>query len=138
MNRLQLVVSKQDRWRLMESIAAARRSWRTFGPHLDWLSAQLQEAHAFEPAELPPDVVSMNSRVEVEDLRSGQGESFTLVYPGDEEAGTDKVSVFQPAGLALLGSRVGDVVAWQDAGRSRTVCVGGLRYQPEAVGDLHL
>src|SRR5688500_9949447 len=122
----------------MEAIGAARGSWRTFGPHLDWLGAQLQEADAFEPAELPADVVSMNSRVDVEDLRSGQGESFTLVYPGEEDTGTGRVSVFEPAGLALLGSRVGDVLAWQDGDCSRTVCVGGLRYQPESAGDLHL
>lgn len=132
------VINKQDRFRLRQAIDAARRSWRTYGPYLDWLAGQLEEAHACEPAEVPGDVVTMNSRVEVEDLRTGRTEAFTLVYPDEEEPGGDAVSVFEPTGLALLGSRVGDVLGWVEPNRSRTARVCRLRYQPEAAGDLHL
>lgn len=127
-----LIVNKQDRLRLRQAIGAARQSWRTYGPYLDWLAAQLEEAHACEPAEVPGDVVTMNSRVEIEDLRTGKTDTFMLVYPGEQTSDGEKVSVFEPTGLALLGSRVGDVVGWSEPERSRTARVRRLRYWPEA------
>lgn len=133
-----LVVNKQDRQRLMQAIQAARGSWRTYGPYLDWLAAQLKEAHVCEPADVPANVVTMNSQVELEDLRTGGTEVVTLVYPDERDSGGKAVSVFEPTGLSLLGSRVGDVVEWSGPDHARLGRVRDLRYQPEAAGDLHL
>lgn len=138
MFNVRLVVNKVDRWRLRQAIDAARGSWRTYGPYLDWLAGQLKEAHAFEPGEVPGDVVTMNSRVELEDLRTGKTKVLTLVYPGEQDSASDAVSVFEPTGLALLGSRVGDVVGWSEPDRARVGRVRGLRYQPEAANHHHL
>jgi regulator of nucleoside diphosphate kinase len=133
-----LIVNKQDRQRLLDAIGAARRSWITYAPALDWLARQLKQARECEPADVPRDVVTMNSRVEIKDLRTGQPEQVTLVYPGEEGEGTRQVSVFSPIGLALLGAKVGDVVGWSEPERSRAAWLGKLCYQPESAGDFHL
>lgn len=138
MKTAKLVVNQQDRRRLSEAIASARQSWRTYGPYLDWLTEQLKQAEAREPADVPGDVVTMNSRVEMEDLRTGQTEALSLVYPDEQPPGGDRVSVFDPPGLALLGSRVGDVLGWTESDGPRTARVRKLSYQPEAAGDLDL
>ncbi len=134
-----LVINKNDRKRLQQVVDSARRSWSTYGPYLDWLNEQLEQAHACESSEVPGDLVTMNSQVELKDLRSGTTRTATLVYPGADDCGDgDSVSVFEPTGLALLGSRVGDVLGWSDPDRSHTAHVAKLRYQPEAAGDLDL
>jgi regulator of nucleoside diphosphate kinase len=127
------IVNKDDRRRLMDAIQVARRSWITYGPYLDWLNGQLEEATAVEASLVPGDVVTMDSRVELADLRTGRSEAVALVYP-DQEAAAGTVSVFEPEGLALLGSRVGDVVGWSDHGLSHTARVERLVYQPETAG----
>lgn len=146
MNSTNRIVNRQDRTRLLSAIETARRSWRTYGPHLDWFANQLDAAHACEPAEIPADVVTMNSRVEVQDLRTDTTRTFRLVYPddhggddhtADRDKGEDTISVFDPRGLALFGRRVGDVLGWNVPDRASAVRVGRLRYQPESAGDAH-
>jgi regulator of nucleoside diphosphate kinase len=147
------VVTEPDRWRLTRAIEAARSSWRTFGPHLDWLAAQLRDAHVVPADTVGEDVVTMNSRIDVEDVRTRTPRQFTLVYPDDvtragegartgasgaagaSAAAGGKLSVFDPAGLALLGMRVGDFLFWTDPAGQRTGRIARLLYQPEAAGD---
>ena len=138
MTPTKLVVNKQDRIRLQRAIDSARSSWRTYGPYLDWLRSQLDEAQVCDPSEMPEDVVTMNSRVELKDLRSGRMKQLELVYPGEQTQNAEQVSIFEPTGLALFGSRVGDVVGWNESDRVRTARLEQLCYQPESAGDLHL
>ena len=94
-----------------------------------------------EPADLPADVISMNSiaHVRVEDALAGDHEyELALVYPRDADGGSDKVSILAPVGSALLGLRIGDSIEWpMPGGRSARLQVLGIRYQPEAAGELH-
>ena len=55
------------------------------------LEAELERAYGVDPAELPHDVVTMNSTVEIRDLKSGETETYTLVYPerADNQRGSD-------------------------------------------------
>ena len=128
------VITEPDRWRLKQAIEAARSAWRSFGPHLDWLAAQLREAHVVPADQVPHDVVTMNSQVEVEDVRAKAPNRFTIVYPDEAVRELGEVSVFDPAGLALLGMRVGDFLFWSEPGARRTGRVRKLLYQPEAAG----
>lgn len=132
MNPNARIVNADDRRRLQDAIRAARSSWSTYGPYLDWLSMQLEEATVVEAAEVPPDVVTMESQVDLYDLRTGRRDSVSLVYPRDSDRTRNTVSIFEPAGIAMLGRRVGHVVGWNENGLSRTAIVDRLNYQPEA------
>jgi regulator of nucleoside diphosphate kinase len=136
-NSVKKVITELDRWRLSRAIEAARTSWRSFGPHLDWLASQLREAHVVPAHEVPDNVVTMNSRVEVEDLRTETPQAFWIVYPHEAVRELGEVSVFDPAGLALLGMRVGDLLFWNEPNARRTGRVRQLLYQPEAAGHYH-
>ena len=128
-------VNRIDRSRLNEAIQTARRSWGTYGPYLDWLGHRINHAAALDPSEMPQDVVTMNSKVRLKDMRTGNTRTATLVYPHDRRR-DDDLSVFDPPGLAILGRRVGDVVGWIDDEQSNLAQVDELDYQPEAAGDL--
>ena len=107
-------------------------------PNREDLQAELGRANIVEPAEMPPDVVTMNSTVTFRIESSGKDFSLTLVYPGDIGDGAEKVSILAPVGSALLGLRVGDVIDWpMPGGRSARLHVLAIRYQPEAAGELH-
>lgn len=98
------------------------------------LDDELERAEVVDPAALPPNVVSMNSRVRLRERRSGREHELTLVYPSD--AGPDRVSVLAPVGSALLGLAVGQDIEWPlPDGRIAQFEVLEVLYQPEASGE---
>ncbi len=85
---------------------------------------------------VPADVVTMRSRVAIEDTATLRQHEFTLCYPTDADAAQGAISVLSPLGSALIGLRVGDVARWATPdGAAREAKVIGLLYQPEASGD---
>lgn len=132
------LVSTLDRERVIASIQQFRNSWLTYAPCLDWFRTGLAGARAVPPAEVPGDVVTMNSRCAVLDPRTGESICYTLVYPDQEDPVQGKLCVLSPMGMALLGARVGDTVHWNGANGPQRVKVLRLMYQPEAADDFHL
>ncbi len=103
------------------------------------LEEELGRAVVVESAEIPPDVVTMNSRVRFEDVDSGERLEMTLVYPGNASVDQGRISVLAPVGSALLGLSVGQSIRWPlPGGRTRHLRVVGVTYQPEAAADEHL
>jgi regulator of nucleoside diphosphate kinase len=103
------------------------------------LDNEIARADVVEPKALPPDVVTMNSKVLFEDRITGQRREITIAYPGDADPETGRISVFSPVGCALLGLRAGDEIDWPlPGGRMLRVRVLEELYQPEAMGDWHL
>ena len=132
-----LLLSRLDAERIEELLEQPQyRSLNT-----DALRGELERAEVVEPADLPRDVISMNStaQVRVEDAELGTHEhELTLVYPRDADGSANKVSIFAPVGSALLGLRVGAAIDWPlPGGRSARLQVLSIRYQPEAAGELH-
>lgn len=118
MNDSRRIISSKDRQRLVAAIDVARRSWLTYGPHLDWLKAELMRADVRDPVDVPQDVVAMNSYVTLRDLHTGQTSEMRLAFGRDGSA-EEEVCVFEPLGMALLGRRSGDLISWQEEDRLR-------------------
>lgn len=129
------LVTSSDKQRVMDRLGEARSRWSTYAPFLDWFQTELKDATALPPNEVPGDVITMNSRFELLDLRTGKTSSYTLVYPEDESLADDHVGVLSPMGMALLGARVGDVVRWEGTNGYGAAKILRLTYQPEATGD---
>lgn len=83
------------------------------------LRRELAQAVVLEPALIPPTVVGVNSRVELEDLDTKETESYTLVAPDQADADQQRVSLLAPVGAALIGYREGDEVEWPTPGGLR-------------------
>lgn len=101
------------------------------------LRAELDRASVVEPAEIPPEVVTMNSIVRFRDEASRVDHELTLVYPQNaNRPGT--VSVLAPVGSALLGLSVGQAITWRiPGGRETRLRVLEVVRQPEAMGEYH-
>lgn len=104
----------------------------------DTLQAELDRAEVLEPAQMPADIVTMNSTVNFTIMESGKQQTLTLVYPKEADGSSDKVSVMATVGTALLGLRVGDQFAMPSpTGQAVTVRVDAITFQPERAGELH-
>lgn len=102
------------------------------------LRAELDKAIVVAPKDIPADVVTMRSTVELTDLDSGAIEVHTLVFPEEADFEQGKLSILAPIGTAMLGYRVGDEFEWQVPAGLRRLRVSKVLYQPEAAGDWEL
>jgi regulator of nucleoside diphosphate kinase len=103
------------------------------------LESELDRAQVVSQEEFPPDVVSMRSTVVYEDADTGERGEAILVYPEEADMEHALISVLAPIGTALLGLSVGQSISWPvPGGRTRTIRVVSVAYQPEAAGDRHL
>ena len=82
--------------------------------------------------------MTMNSRVRLKDLNSGDERIYTLVFPTEADVTQNKISILAPVGTAMLGYRVGDKIDWPVPSGMKTFRIEEILYQPEAAGDFHL
>ncbi len=88
--------------------------------------------------EIPPNVITMRSRVRLRDLDTDSTFEYTLVYPGEADFAKGKISIVAPIGTAMIGYSEGDEIEWEVPGGHRRLMVEAILYQPEAAGDSHL
>jgi regulator of nucleoside diphosphate kinase len=106
------------------------------GPQPPALAALLDAADVLPAREVPADIVTMNSQVEVEDPATQQRQKITLCYPGDAQPGAGFVSVLSPIGIGLLGTKAGTLARWHmPNGADGAARVVAVLFQPEASGD---
>ena len=106
------------------------------GRHLIALERKISHATICRPADVPPDVVTMNSQVLLRDAKTGDGSIYTLVFPAVENARKNRISILGSLGRALLGARVGHAIGYLSSAGRRRQTVEKVLYQPEAAGAL--
>ncbi len=105
----------------------------------DKLFMELDRADLVEPVDVPPTLVTMNSRVRFTVLSTGVTMVKTLFDPKDQAADTQNISILTPLGSALLGLSIGQEIEWKiDAHKTMRVRIDAIEYQPERAGDFHL
>ncbi|QRK07071.1 nucleoside diphosphate kinase regulator [Archangium violaceum] len=105
----------------------------------EMLEQELARAEIMSAQEVPADVVTMNSTVVFEDEETGSRREVTLCYPQDARSDEGRISVLAPIGSALIGLSVGQSIEWPfPGGRTRTLRIVAVPYQPEAAGHFHL
>jgi len=129
-----IYVTEADMKRLRPLIEGMKNS----RDDLRGLQAELEHARVVTPADVPPDVITMNSKARLRDLDTGEEMIFALVFPGKASIEHDRISVVAPIGTAMLGQRVGDEFEWEVPAGSVRLRVEEMLYQPEAAGDFHL
>jgi len=102
---------------------------------VELLKQEMERARVMSALNILGDVVTMNSRIRVKDLMTGEDLIFQIVYPADVDLEKGKISVLSPVGMALLGYQVGEVVSWKVPGGVRRLKIEEMLYQPKAVGD---
>ncbi len=131
------VISWFDRMRLAGFIKLLREQ-PDKQEAVDALKAKLERARIIKPEEVPPSLVTMNSKVILSDLDGGERVTLEVVFPPTADTTAGQVSVFSPIGLALLGCSEGAEVEWPVPGGKRRLRLIKVSFQPEAAGIYNL
>ena len=131
----QILLTDADQERLARMLRGVEGPQNSLYAYAMALKSEMDRASVVPAKEVPADVVTMNSRVKVRDVKTRKIETYVLVYPWEASSIEDGLSVLAPIGTALLGTRVGDVVSWRVPGGQRTLRVESVLYQPEAAGQ---
>ncbi len=83
------------------------------------LEEEIERARIVARDEMPPDIVTMHSRVRIVDMRTGEQLVYQIVYPHEANYAEKRISVLAPIGMALLGYPVGTEIDWQVPSGSR-------------------
>lgn len=127
-----------DLERLRKLILDAQSTEYRKSEYIEKLRMELNRAIIVKPQEIPPTVVTMNSKIQLVDLDTNEEETYTLVFPEDADISKGKISILAPIGTAMLGYEIGDVFEWDVPAGKRHLRVGRILYQPEASGNFDL
>ncbi len=112
-----IYLSHYDHSRLRDLVASAEISATTHGLAGELGRAVVVPTHA----RIPSTVVTVDSSVLIEDVRTGEMREVVLVLPGRSHHADAAVSVLTELGTALLGCSVGDVVTVNERGRTSSM-----------------
>jgi regulator of nucleoside diphosphate kinase len=132
-----IIVTEEDKTRLQKIVSDIVQHSINGKEHVRHLEAELENAKVVAPGRVPPDVVTMNSKVLLS-IGDSEEDSYTLVYPKEADFSDNKISVLAPIGTAILGYKEGDIVKWAVPDGVEEIRVIKILYQPESSGDFEL
>ncbi len=130
-----IIVTEFDYFRLCKLVNAEGSFRLAESDPLAVLGTEIKRAKKVDPRRIPPDLVTMNSRIEVVDPDTYKMMILQLVYPRDVDDKQDRISVLSTLGRALLGHRVGSVVSFNTPKGIKKIKISRMIYQPEANGN---
>lgn len=107
-----IVLSKRDVLRLRAFMRNTRSLSALDREHRRDLQDEIERAITVDDADLPGDVIAIDSKVLVRDVETSLATVYTVVLPAQADPARGQISVFAPLGTALLGYRRGDVIEW--------------------------
>lgn len=130
-----IVVTESDERRLRGLLGGQSAASLRDQAHLQELSSELERALIVQAEQVPPEVITMHSRVRVLDLERCRHSDFTLVFPLEADVSAKRISVLAPLGTAVLGFREGDEVEWMMPGGLRRLRVERVRQPPASTPE---
>lgn len=132
-------ITAHDHQRLSQLITDLSRLTSAATSGAETLAELLDASRIVPPQDIPVNVVTMNSRVQYQDLESGELREACVVYPEDANPASGRVSVLSPVGAALLGLAIGDeTILPLPHGRCACIRICKVVWQPEANGEYAL
>ena len=131
MNKRNIIITLSDYTRLSQMVSLWSLSQRERDAARA-LKGELERAEIVALDEVPPDVITMNSRAELLDLDTHELMEVTVVYPEQANLDEGKISVLAPVGTGMLGYRVGNTFEQRAPFGVRRLKVLAVTFQPEA------
>lgn len=130
--RRKIYITARDRQRLEDLIDNAPAVAARDRAGIEALRAELERARTIDAKDVPPTVVTMNTRLTLRDLAEPGAMEATLVFPEDADAPAGRLSVLSPVGTAILGYAEGDTIEWAVPAGVRQLRIEQILFQPEA------
>jgi regulator of nucleoside diphosphate kinase len=106
----QIVLSKQDYYFISNLIGVKSRFSAYCSKELE---KELRTAKVLSSADVPDNVVRINSTVKIVELEDTNPITFKLVRPSMADVNEGRISILAPLAAALIGYKKGDTVMWK-------------------------
>lgn len=136
-NNHKIYVTQYDYDRLNELLDIIKKDNSKDQGFIVKLRNEINRAKIVSSTKIAGNVVTMNSRVLLQDLNTHHEFSCQVVFPSNADLESGKISVLAPVGTALLGYKVGDIIKWEVPSGVRKLKIKEMLYQPESEGDLY-
>ena len=133
-----IYITDYDLYRLRLLLDASIRLEGRDTKYLRDLKDELDRAQVVRSSQIPPSVITMNSKFVLRDLEADESAEYTLVFPGRANIERGRISVITPIGTALLGKREFETVDLDSPAGKKRFQILELLYQPEAAEQFHL
>lgn len=135
----EIYITQYDLARLTDLILVSRSFSGGFADvHLRNLAREMNRAKIVDSRHIPPDVITMNSKIRLKEMHTEETFIYTLVFPSDENSQEGKISILTPLGTSLIGYRIGDSFEIKQEKETRTYRIDDILYQPESAGNYSL
>jgi len=91
---------------------------------------ELKTAHILDEAEMPVDVVRLNSIVTVTSDNDWE-KTIQIVQPSEKDIKHSKISILTPMGAALFGYSLNDIVRWDFPTGTKELKIIEVAQQPQ-------
>lgn len=105
---------------------------------LNRLEDKLNEPKIVSSLEIAPHVITMNSTFRLRDLKTGDAQTYTLVYPNEANIAEGKLSILTPLGIEALGRGANEEVVCRVQDYEDVRLVESVSFQPERKGAFNL
>lgn len=133
-----MIVSVLDFELLMKCILAIENRQNTNSGNLQLFKKKILLAQKIDPQDFPPQVVTMNSFVKLNQVNTGIIFTVKLVYPEFENIKEWKISVFSTMGEAIFSRKIGDEVIYRTRRKEKRIKIMDVIFQPEANGNYYI
>ena len=105
---------------------------------IQMLKRKISQVCKVKPQDVPRDIVTMNSFVELQ--RNNAKTSFTikLVFPEYENIKENRISILSALGAAIISEKVGTEVVYRTWKNENHIMITDVIFQPEANGNYYV
>lgn len=126
-----IVLARADHERL-RALVEGSASDSSLREAVQSLEGELDRAVVVDTADVPADVITLDSWARLLDLDSERETLVSPVLPSKANADAGRLSVLAPLGMAVLGYGAGDTIEWRVPGGLRRLRVIEVMFQPGA------
>lgn len=131
-----MIISTLDFEVLIKCISAVEGRHTPGSKEIQMLKRKISLATRMKPQDVPQNVVTMNSFVELQQNNTEHSFAIKLVYPDYTNKLENRISVFSALGAAIFAQKVGDEVVYH-TWKENCIKIIDVLFQPEANGNYY-
>ena len=133
-----MIISIIDFELLMKCIRAVEGRKSTRFEDIQLLKRKISLAKKVESQYIPPNIVTMNSFVELQPNNAETSFAIKLVFPDYENIKENRISIFSALGVAILSEEIGATVVYRTWKDENHIKIIDVIFQPEANGNYYI
>ena len=133
-----MIISTLDSELLRKCIRAVEGRHTTRFDEIQLLKRKISSAYKVNPQDVPRDIVTMNSFVELQRCNTNTTFTIKLVFPEFENIKESKISIFSALGTAIFSEKVGSEVVYKTWKNENHIKITDVIFQPEANGNYYV